>query len=289
MSNLLKESALQEDFSTIEEKRRVLEQIVDIAKAIEHMHDSLESVLILGVSSKEMPEGALNIYSTLSDNLRNLPVNKIKEYLQNLEKIIKNQLEKILHYSGVDFTSDEAIEILYISSDSSEENPLELLEDFKRTAQTAVSLRVLLKKRGVATPGSALPVPQDVIVKQMERLDVQEQKQRTKIKFRIMEMKEDIDKMINNTNYPDGMKELLIGVRCNLENDLDSIESGGELSRLNFTVDAEEITSFKESSTEEEKTPQHAEDKKKMGFAGATSRWLNSPWDVTWKDIEESD
>ena len=290
MSTLLHESALQEDVSAIEEKRLVLEQIVYIAKAIEHMQDSLESVLILGISSKEMPKEALNIYSTLNDNLRNLPVNKIKEYLQNLEIIIKNQLEKILHYSGMDFTSDEAIEILYLSSDSSEENPRELLEAFKRTAQTAVSLRVLLKKRGIVTPGSTLPVPQDVIIKQMEQLDVQEEKQRTKIKTRIMEMKDDIDKMINNRSYPDGMKELLIGVRCNLDNDLNNIESGRQLNCLSFVVDAEEITSYIESSTDEEKpTAQHAEDKKKMGFASAASRWLNSPLDVTWKDIKESE
>lgn len=59
---------------------------------------------------------------------------------------------------------------------------------------------------------------------------------------------------------------------------------------MSFVVDAEEITSYIESSTDEEKpTAQHAEDKKKMGFASAASRWLNSPLDVTWKDIKESD
>lgn len=289
MSTSLHESALQEDISAIEEKRRVLEQIVDITKAIEHMQDSLESVLILGASSKAMPEGALNLYSALSDNLRSLPVNKIKEYLDNLGIIIKNQLEKILQYSGIDFSSDEAIEILYFSSDASEEKPVVLLEEFKKTAQTAVSLRVLLKKRGVATPGSPLPVPQDVIHKQMEQLDAQEQQQRVKIKSKIVEMKDDIVKMIENQDYPDSMRQILLGVQDNLEKDLNNIESGGKLRNLSFVTDAQELTGIQGPPQEEGKAQLHTKQKEDIGLYEVASRWLNSPWDVTWKDIKESD
>jgi DNA-binding transcriptional MerR regulator len=278
---------LQKDISAIEEKRRVLEQIVEIAKSIEHMQNSLDSVLILGVASKEMPEGALDLYSSLSENLRNLPVNKIKEYLVNLERIIKNQLEKILHFSGIDFASDEAIEILYLASDDSEQSPIQLLEEFKRTAQTAVSLRVLLRKRGVATPGSGLPVPAEMIHQQIENLDVQEQQQRGRIKHKIVEMQDDIGRMIDNPGYPDSMKQLLQEVRANLDNDLQNIDKGAPLSALSFVSDADELSGLQESPAEEISLPTQPLETDKAGFSAAASRWLNSPWDVSWNQLKK--
>ncbi len=282
-------SELQQDLSGIEEKRRVLDEIVGIAKAIENLHASLESVLILGTSPKEMPQGALNLYKSLSDNLQSQPVNTVKEYLVNLDIIVKNQLEKVLHYSGMDFSSDEVVETLYLASDTTENSLFNLVEDFKRTAQTNVSLRILLKKRGVSLPGPSLAVPQDVIHKQLKILDVQEQKQRTKIKAKITEMKEDLGAMISNPNYPDKMKELLVAAQGNLDLDLNKLNSGAALSQLSFVVDAEEITGVHESSLSDEQPTQPAEKEKEISLAQAANRWLNSPWDVTWKDASKKD
>ena len=151
MSTKPQDPKLQQDIAAIEDKRRILEQMVNIAQAIEHLQVSLESVLILGAPSSDLPEEALNLYSSISDSLRNLPVNKIKEYLKNLEAIIRRQLEQILHFSGTDLTADDSVELLFLSSDGSDQTPLEMLEEFKRTAQTAISLRVLLRRRGVAS------------------------------------------------------------------------------------------------------------------------------------------
>jgi hypothetical protein len=283
-------AAFKDDIAGIEEKRRVLEQIVDIARTIENMQESMESVLVLGASSKEMPAEAMDLYSSLSDNLRNLPVNKISEYLKNLELIIKNQLEQILSFSGMDFSSDEAVEVLFLSSDSNEKNPLELLEDFRRTAQTAVSLRVLLKKRGVATEGASLPVSQEVIGQQIKRLEAQEQEQRDRARSKILEMKDDIQRMIDNPAYPDQMKSLLAGVQANLDNDLKGIDSGVDLGRLSFMLEAGEIAAIDEEPFEEEEIVIEgvSEERERTGLAAAASRWLNSPWDVSWEEAKSS-
>ena len=149
--------ALKQDVAGLEQKRQILEQIGDSTRAIESMQESLNAVLVMGVASKDLPEDALKLYSALSGSMRNLPVNKIKEYYGNLEILVKKQLNRVLNYSGVDFEDDDQVEFITLSSESDEQSPVELLEAFKRTAQTAVSLRVLLRKRGVQTPGSALP------------------------------------------------------------------------------------------------------------------------------------
>ncbi len=281
-------SEFKQDISAIEEKRHVLERIVDITHAIENMQKSLNSALMLGLSSKEMPEDAYTLYSALNDSIRNLPVNKIKEYLANMEIIIKSQLEKILDYSGVEFDSDDAVESIYLSGDGVDEDPLNMLEDFKRTAQTAVSLKVLLKNRGVQTGGTDLPVPRDTIHKQLKHLDVQEKQQRTKAKVKIGEMHDDLDKMINNPSYPDAMKEMLKAVQSNLQQDLKHIDAGVSLGKLSFVADATEVMAIEEVPVEVEEIEISAvPEPQEMGFSSAASRWLNTPWDTTWEDVKK--
>lgn len=284
MSPTTETSMLQRDISAIQDKRQVLEQIINIAQTIESMQTSLESVLILGVPSRDLPEEALNLYSSISDNLRNLPVNKIKDYLRNLEAIIRKQLEKILHYSNSDLSSDDSVELLFISSDGSDQSPLQMLEDFKRTAQTAVSLRVLLRRRGVATEGSPLPVARKEIEHQITRLEWEEQKQRGKIRLKISEMKVDIERMIDNPAYPDGLKEILRGVSRNLENDLKNIDLGVKLSSLSFVTDADEITGIQDISTDTAE-PEESGPAEQASLAESARLWLNTPWDVTWEEV----
>ncbi|MES9851831.1 MAG: hypothetical protein ABW170_08375 [Candidatus Thiodiazotropha sp. L084R] len=118
--------SMQNDIAKLEGKRKILQQIVEITNAIEGMQESLNAVLVLGVPSKDLPESALNLFSSLSESLRNLPVKQIQGYFNNLETLIKSQLEKILHYSGLDYSQDENIEFISLSSDDEEPSPLAL-------------------------------------------------------------------------------------------------------------------------------------------------------------------
>ncbi|MCU7876151.1 MAG: hypothetical protein KZQ84_04990 [Candidatus Thiodiazotropha sp. (ex Lucinoma borealis)] len=287
MSSKSDNDTMQADISALESKRLILQQIVDITKAMESMQESLNAVLVLGVASKDMPEDALNLYSSLSDSLRNLPVNKIKLYFNNLESIIKSQLEKILHYSGLDYSGSDDIEFISLSSDEGGDNPLDLLDEFKRTAQTAVSLRVLLRKRGVATPGSPIPVSPAIIKQQLSYLEDQEQQQRSKVREKIQEMKADVETMLENPSYPDGMKQILQGVIANLEQDTKLLASGASLCRLSFVAESEEIINVEDVQPDIEviEIGSVAEENQDRSFSDAASRWLNSPWDVSWNDV----
>ena len=286
MSTKPQDPKLQQDIAAIDDKRRILEQMVNIAQAIEHLQVSLESVLILGAPSSDLPEEALNLYSSISDSLRNLPVNKIKEYLKNLEAIIRRQLEQILHFSGTDLTADDSVELLFLSSDGSDQTPLEMLEEFKRTAQTAISLRVLLRRRGVASAGSPLPVARETIEQQIALLEVEEKKQRRNVRQKVSEMKDEIAKMIENPAYPEGLKEILKGVRRNLEKDLNSIDKGHKLSSLSFVTDAGEITDIQEVSCDESASADAVQEQERS-LSESARLWLNTPWDVSWEDVRQ--
>jgi DNA-binding transcriptional MerR regulator len=284
------QNALKADISSLESKREILKRIVDITKAIENMQDSLNAVLVLGVDSKDIPEDALNLYSSLSGTMRNLPVSRIKEYFNNLELIIKGQLDKILRYSGLDFSNDEAIEFISLSSDECQANPFDLLDEFKRTAQTAVSLRVLLRKRGIATPGAPVPVSQSIIKAQLRHLETQETQQRAKAKEKILEMRDDVKVLLENPSYPDSMKQMLKGVVDNLDRDIKLMQKGASLNKLSFIMESEDVlcTQSPDIVLEEIETIEIAGvagEPAEMSFSKAASRWLNSPWDVSWGDI----
>ncbi|MET0065983.1 MAG: hypothetical protein ABW076_06525 [Candidatus Thiodiazotropha sp.] len=286
LSNDSLNEMMRSDIANLEDKRKILQQIVEITKAIEGMQESLNAVMVLGVPSKEMPEKALQLYSALSDSLRNLPVKQVKLYYDNLESVIKKTLDKILAFSDKDFSGDDGIEFVTLSSTTHDESPMDLLDEFKRTAQTAVSLRVLLRKRGVQTPGATIPLSREVIRQKINDLDRQEQAQRGKAEGKIREMQADVEQMLNNPNYPDAMKEILKGVVNNLERDKKLLRAGVPLHKLSFAMEHHEISGVEEMSVEEEiEITGLPEDDRDMSFSDAASRWLNSPWEVSWKEI----
>ncbi|MCG8097620.1 MAG: hypothetical protein JAZ05_00880, partial [Candidatus Thiodiazotropha taylori] len=79
--------SMQNDIAKLEGKRKILQQIVEITNALESMQESLNAVLVLGVASKDLPEDALNLYSSLSGSLRNLPIKQVQLYYTNLETL----------------------------------------------------------------------------------------------------------------------------------------------------------------------------------------------------------
>ncbi|MCW8907895.1 MAG: hypothetical protein OQL28_11655, partial [Sedimenticola sp.] len=233
------------------------------------------------------PEEAYQLYRSLSDSIRNLPTHKIRDYLANMELIIQSQLEKILGYSGIECSDGATVESVFMAGDGVDENPLDLLEEFKRTAQTAVSLKVLLKQRGVGTEGLVLPVPQEAIRQQLRHLDEQEQQQRVRAREKITEMKQDIDGMLQNRAYPEAMKAMLKDVQRNLDRDLKRIDSGGSLAGLSFIADAESVTALEAPEEVVLEAPSADDEADTPGFSEMASRWLNTPWDTTWEDIKK--
>ena len=283
--------ALKQDVAGLEQKRQILEQIVDITRAIESMQESLNAVLVMGVASKDLPEDALKLYSALSGSMRNLPVNKIREYYANLEILVKKQLNRVLNYSGVDFEDDGQVEFITLSSESDEQSPVELLEAFKRTAQTAVSLRVLLRKRGVQTPGSALPATTETLKQHLTHLQQHEQVQRERIQQKVTEMKEDVARMIDNPVYPEAMKTMLRDVAANLDKDLHLLQRGAPVDQLSFVSETEEIVAADAPDMEVEEITLEAipapAEPAEAGFSKAAIQWLNSPWDVSWEEAKQ--
>jgi hypothetical protein len=169
-----------QDPSERERQHRIFDQIVDIVNVIESMREGLHAVLLMGLASNDLLKEAPSSYRTFGDTMHTLPSGEIREYHTNLELIVNMQLNRMLSYSAIDFSSAEGGEFI-TSGKSDPQCPLELLHAFKRTAQMAVMLRILLHKRGLPTPGSVLSASNEELKRHLSQLDRQLADQRRRI------------------------------------------------------------------------------------------------------------
>lgn len=297
----------------IREKQRLLKRVIIITRAIERMQDSLNSVLILGRPSTDIPDGMLKYFHLLSDKIKQKSTDKICRYLSQLELTIKLNLQEIINISMLEN------DIAPVGKESNgEEKPysdeaMHLLREFNRQAQTAVSLKILLQQRGVNTHGTVVKIPIQLIKRQLQQLAKKEEIQRNKIRAHISDMQNDLKSMLNNSEYTDEMKEVFRDVMAGLERDMSAISQGVRIDQLPFSFEVIETGDEKQhrmqSAVKQDEVSRidHPEEKyrgdavdppeyvgkpedelvhsRKRGFFRTLVKWLNTPWSVTWETI----
>lgn len=274
------------DVSTLEQKRQVLERLVVITRVIDDLQQSLDAVLLLGIASKALPDDALRLYDSLRPDLRNRATAELKEYYNNLEIIVRKQLNRILSYSGVDFSVDDEVDSVNLSGSGGQQSSVEVLRAFKCTAQTALCLRVLLRKQRVATPGAPLPASPQVLDQYLSHLQEQERRQRDRIKQVTVELRQALLGMIANSAHSDALKAMLRKVVGNLDQDLRELARGTSVSRLSFALGSRAAASAVAGVAVAFKAEEAYPAVEPPGFSRMAARWLNSPWKAYWKSVK---
>lgn len=229
-----------QDLSDLERRRLILNRIVDIARAIESMRESLQAVLLMGLASNDLSKQAPRGYDAFSDTMHTLSSGEVSEHHTNLELIVNMQLNRILSYSSIDFSSAEGGEFIKRSHKSDPQSPLKLLNAFKRTAQTAVSLRMLLHKRGVPTPGSVLSASNEELKRHLTHLARQLADQRGRITRQIKLVEAEIVRVIDNRYIAGAIKRMLHEEATNLNQDRRLLAEGGSIACLSFIAASDE-------------------------------------------------
>jgi hypothetical protein len=223
----------------IKEKRQLLKRVVLITRATERMQDSLNSVLILGKPSTNIPEGVLKYYHILSNKIKQKPTEKISWYLETLEELIKTNLQGIVELSLEEHEVSPSAPSDQVEEGYSDE-AMRLLNEFKRQTQTAVVLKILLQQRGVYTSGAAIKESVQQIEGHIERLERREEKQRKQLRTQISEMHADLSSMLKSDQYSDDMKKVFRKVMADLENDLKAVEKGERIDKLQLSFEVVE-------------------------------------------------
>lgn len=266
----------------IDERRKVLKEIVEIARTIEYLQYSLNAVLVLGDAEADLSVGANVWPHNLSDGLSAQPLNKIQQYYEKLLTKVSKDLQQILDYSNQLNCEPDRLTL--------NEEVIELVEQFRREAQTTVSLRILLKERGEVSKVAALSIPVDEIKAQLSELDSAELDQRKKIRLQICLMKEELKLMLASDAFSDAIKQTMQQALDGLLKDLKILDSNGSIELMQISFE-EVIVSEDRLCTEEnvqlvKSTPLI---KKRRGFFRRLVYWVNSPWNVSWKDADKEE
>jgi hypothetical protein len=298
----------------IREKQRLLKRVIIITRAIERMQDSLKSVLILGQPSTDIPSGMLKYFYLLSNKIKQKPTDKIRKYLNQLESILHDNLQVIMDISRLDHPVDSFEQAANGAETPYSDKAMNLLREFNRQAQTAVSLKILLQQRGVHTPVTMIKVPIELIKGQLKILAKKEEIQRNKIETHILDMQNDIRSMLASSEFSDEMKEILRSVMVGLENDQHAISRGVRIDQLPFSFEVIETGDDKQHIMQPSNKLQEmnsvdlpeeldrsddvvqsgggdqSEDTtsclRDSGFFRTLFKWLNTPWSVSWEAIK---
>ena len=96
----------------------------------------------------------------------------------------------------------------------------QLISDYRKSAQTAVALRIILEERGIHVNPLSFPVSSDSIEQQISQIRIQENRYREKIKTEVIKLKDEAKAFLDNENLPEKMRESVQNTYDMLQQDL---------------------------------------------------------------------
>ena len=270
--------------------------------------------------------------SQKSGNNRFLFLDKMTQHLQGIDtdelqcrlgKIDTQLIKEVNYFIKITGLSEEEFNASFATKNADEtEKSISALEnklkDFRRKAQTNVAIRITLLGRGVQLLSIKLPVTQEHLSSQVADLKTKEKKCKTRIKQEINILLDDTNKILNNEQYPEALKNKMVEVKEQLESALTHIEHGKNIEDLPMIIEVHEDQyelpvgfgddkpqqspdkkaesdtppvecpapkdALKAHKTPATNTPHTTEKNKSLFYL--LKCWLLSPWGVTWKEIK---
>lgn len=284
----------------LDQKKRVLEEVMHVAQTIERLQQGLQAVLLMGKTTHSIPRQALQLFKKLGEKLRGHPVNELMPMLHKLEEAIRNDVGQILQLAVIDDAGLlEMREQPEQGAAAVVEDVGRLAENFRRRVQTAVYLRVLLGEQGVDTAPLQLAVPAEQIQQQIEVLDERSRRCRLQVQEQVTSMLTDVQVLMLSETIPEPLKEHLRSVQAELQANLKHLESGRPVDEIPFEVEAfllesEEPLSFEapkpaqpEEAGSRPSNKSHAEGNRVAppGFFRCLWTWCLTPTHVSWTEI----
>ena len=252
---------IPDELVSLEHKMDTLEGLMRIAQSMERLQDSLQSVLLLGKSSSRIPKSILKTFESLSEKTLTQPTKSLQATLANLDKIIKLKLNTIMSLTSSESNQDpksNVFQVATIGEVDAEDRIHKLVNEFKRTAQTAVALRVLLKERGVFTKPIDISKNHKLITTQLDNLKQQQHSYRTKITNGIIELQNDAALIFKNTDLPIESRKIAKQMYDFMAKDLTHIKAGKKIEDMPMAVEIFECGEETEIVLEEEQDKKEA-------------------------------
>lgn len=229
-----------EAITQIEHRRQALQRLVVIAHSLEQLNRGLQSTLLMGRPAGAVPKSALTAFAQLDEKTSILPDAKLKHTVGLLEASIKSRVSRIIEAVLLD---DGQLSETLPGGGSAPAMPdmLKMLGEFRKNAQTAVALKVLLKKRGVPTRPMEFAIPEDEIRRHINALKAKETRYRGQMEKNIEGMVEDTRHILAMEGLNDEMREAAQHVLHDLEANLAHLKAGKSIESLPMALEVIEV------------------------------------------------
>lgn len=290
------------ELEIIKHKRTALQQLIKLTSTLHSLHNALNSIILMGKSASQLPEKILTKFKSLTDGLKDKPTNTLQNTLASTDIRIERDIKHMLEISQ---KSDTLLEQHMGASgdrlaDLLKENYHESVADFKKKSQTSITLRIALKTRNALVNAFKLPVPESFIQNQLISLDNKERICRDAIKKDMSSLQSDVDSLMNQTDCPDNIRQMLTQIKNELNINSAHFNSGKPIDEMPIIYESIELSAAPQIVDEVEKiinpaAVPAAQDIKplenqptpnKIGFAKRFWKWLHSPMKTKWKDIK---
>lgn len=293
--------SVTDEVRLLKERRKSLDDVIKFTLGINDLQKSLESILLLKQPAKDIPRDLLSILGNISDSVANLPSNELSKRLKLIENTIQHDIDTIMGISNqLDILDSTALG----DSDShvTATKLRDLVTDFRRRTNTAIILKLHLRKRGAKVAESVIPVSTDVLVEQVSILVNEEKKCRERTIERLIELDQEIGNLIINPKHPEEIKKYALLLHDQINQNIGHLKEGKDIEKMPFAVEIIQIGEAKEKPAhvkkkKESKTKSHQPEenknkkepvtklKKPSGFFKKIFKWFSSPWSVHWRDL----
>lgn len=311
----------------IRQKLESMEKLIAFAQQLARIVESMESAQHMTRPSQMPKKRRFALLHQLVEKLKTVETDELLVRLKKLDKEVQKEIRKILVLARLKvddvhkrFTAELKEEVA-----KTHETMRNELKDFSRKAQTNVAIRFTLHERGYPVESAKLPISQEQLGNQVETLKAEENNCKHKLIDHMESLIEDTDFILQNSKFPEDIKQQVKIVKTNLQNNLAHIKDGGNIDdipvfiesleiKLTGSVDSTpaEIDSILEEESRTTEPPEHDEPKleddpsleitteespsstlkelqnqyRQKGFFGRLWMWLNTPVGVTWADIK---
>ena len=191
---------------------------------------SIETIQYVSQAHFKLPSNIIKFYQNLYGRYKHDPSARIEQNLNELEQRIKRDLDAVLRLVTID--DDEFIKNYLGSTQQSQMKVWEGVSSFKRRLQTMVSLRLILKERGIPHKQLQLSVPNEEIESHIRHLEDREHRCVDRMKDQINTLVSDIDSVLINIDENNEVAQNLISVRLELIENLNYLNSGKSIDQL---------------------------------------------------------
>jgi len=289
------------ELDIIKHKRAALQQLIKLTGTLHRLHNALNSIILMGKSTSQLPEKIITKFKSLTDGLKDKPIDTLQNTLTKTDQKIECDIKKMLEISQksdvlleqhLGASGDRLAEVIKDSYHDS-------VNDFKKKSQTSITLRIALKTRNALVNAFKLPVPESFIQNQIISLDNKEKKCKAAVKKDMGSLQDDVNALMNQDDCPEHIKKILTEIKNELKVNSDHFNSGKPIDEMPIIYESIELSGAPQVVKEVEEIitpPQPAvpdevidttAENKKLGFFRHCWVWLNSPLNKGWKDTEK--